>query len=47
MNVITTCPSAHINLPNFACAECYKWMNSAVLKLTGNSERKIAENLML
>ncbi|KAL7041977.1 hypothetical protein ACKWTF_000975 [Chironomus riparius] len=47
MDVITTYPSAHINLTNFACAESYKWINGAVLKLTGNSGRKMAENLML
>ncbi|XP_070504100.1 alpha-1,4-N-acetylglucosaminyltransferase-like [Chironomus tepperi] len=40
INVITTYPSAHINLTNFACAESYKWLNGAVIKLTGKSGRK-------
>ena len=47
MDVITTYPSAHINLTNFACAESYKWINGAILKLTGSIGRKISENLML
>lgn len=47
IDVITTYPSAHINSTNFACAESYKWLNGAILKLTGSSGRKIAESLMM
>jgi hypothetical protein len=45
-DVIATFPYGRINIENYACAESYKFLNGAILKLTGASGRRIAESFM-
>ncbi|KAG5674653.1 hypothetical protein PVAND_004607 [Polypedilum vanderplanki] len=45
-DVIVTYPYGRINIENYACAESHKFLNGAILKLTGESGRQIAESFM-
>lgn len=47
MDVIVTSPYKHINFENFACSEGDSYLNGAVLKLTSNSGRKLAETFLV
>jgi lactosylceramide 4-alpha-galactosyltransferase len=47
MDVIAMSPYGQINLDNFACAESDEYLNGAVLKLSGRSGRKFAENFLM
>lgn len=45
-DVIVTYPSSRISIENYACAESSKYLNGAILKLSGASGRQIAESFM-
>lgn len=47
MDVIVTSPFGQINFENFACSESSEHLNGAILKLTGNSGRKLAETFLM
>lgn len=47
MDVIAMSPYGQIKLGNFACAESDEYLNGAVLRLSGRSGRKFAENFLM